>query len=408
MCNPLKLICFSLSVISFGTLHAQTWLAQESMPGVGRHHPVTFSLNDKGYSATGSTSSAIATSNFYEYDPIADTWTTLPNFTGPARGYSIGDTWDGKAYMGFGLGNSSNYMNDLWVFDPVTGVWNELTSCPCAVRIHPAFAIENGLLFVGLGNNATSGNLNDWWEYNISTDTWRQLTSLPGPPRHHPFMFTVNGDIYTGLGHGNGPGTNIYTDWYRWDIAAESWTQMADFPAEGRVAGTQLSVGDRGFILSGDGDNHSAMPTGEFWEYDYQSDTWEAFPPHPGVSRWAPGSFAIGNVIYFVAGEVYPGNPNPGYKNDVWSFDLETFVSVTENIYVSNLVLYPNPSSSFIQLKGVEENTEITLFSSAGRLVWKKHYSGNTIDVSPLETGLYFLMIETIDGVQQRIKFTKQ
>lgn len=405
MNSSLQTMFLALSLISYGTLNAQTWQAESSMPGVGRHHPVTFSLNDKGYSVTGSTSVAAATSNFYEYDPIADTWTTLPNFTGPARGYSIGDTWDGKAYMGFGLGNSSNYMNDLWVFDPVTGDWTELTSCPCDVRIHPTFAIENGLLFVGLGNNATTGNLNDWWEYNISTDTWRQLTSLPGPPRHHPYMFTANGDIYTGLGHGNGV---IYKDWYRWDIATETWTQMTDFPAEGRVAGTQLSIGDRGFVLSGDGDDHAAMATGEFWEYDYQSDTWSALPPHPGVSRWAPGSFAIGNVVYFMAGEVYPGNPSAGFKNDLWSFDLDAFTSVSEITYLSDIVLYPNPASSLIQLQGAKENTEITLISSTGQLVWKQHYLGNPIDVTRLETGLYFLNLETIDGTQKRIKFIKQ
>ena len=71
----------------------------------------------------------------------------------------------------------------------------------------------------------------------------------------------------------------VITCWYRWDIDTETWTQMTDFPGEGRVAGTQFSIGDRGFVLSGD------------------SDSWSALPPHPGPSRWAPGSFTIGNVV---------------------------------------------------------------------------------------------------------------
>ena len=408
MNKALQTVLFTLSLISFGTLTAQTWEEKESMPGVGRHHPVTFSLNDKGYSVTGSTAATVATSNFYEYDPIADSWTTLSNFTGPVRGYSISDTWDGKAYMGFGLGTGNNYLNDLWVFDPVTGDWTELTPCPCAERIHPTFAIENGLLFVGMGNNATDGNLNDWWEYNISTDTWRQLTDLPGPPRHHPFMFSANGDIYTGLGHGSGPGTNVYTDWYRWDIDTELWTQMTDFPDEGRVAGTQFSIGDRGFILSGDGDNHGSMPTGEFWEYDYQSDTWTSLPPHPGVSRWAPGSFTIGNVVYFMAGEVRPGNPNPGLKSDVWSFDLDALASISDNSQLSNIKLYPNPATSHVQLQGIQDNAEIKIYTSAGQLVWNEKYTGNAIQLDQLEVGLYLLTIKQNDSVTQRIKFIKQ
>jgi N-acetylneuraminic acid mutarotase len=324
---------FILLSLTFSFLKAQTWEQKASNPGVGRHHPVSFSLNNKGYMVTGSTSTQVATADFYEYDPLLDSWITLPDFPGSARGFSIGDTYNGKAYMGFGVGPISNFLNDLWEYDPMTGNWTELASCPCIPRYHPTFVIENGLLFIGVGSSPV-GNLNDWWEYNIQTDSWRQLTDLPGPTRHHPYMFSVNGDVYTGLGHG----AIIYRDWYKWDISSETWTQMNDLPAQGRVAGTQFSIGDRGFILSGDGDDHGSMPTGEFWEYDFQTDSWTELPPHPGVSRWAPGSFTIGNVVYFGAGEIYHGNPDPGHKNDLWCFDLDMISSLSENNYLDNIV----------------------------------------------------------------------
>jgi hypothetical protein len=182
---------------------------------------------------------------------------------------------------------------------------------------------------------------------------------------------------------------------------------MTDFPGEGRVAETQFSIGDRGFVLSGDGDNHGSMLTGEFWEYDYQSDSWAALPPHPRPSRWAPESFTIGNVVYFLAGEVRPGNPNPGLKNDLWSFDLDATASIADNSSLDAIVLFPNPATSKIQLQGVPENTEISLVTSTGQLVWKQPYSGSTIDVSSIESGLYFVTIEVANGNTERIKFIK-
>lgn len=401
-------ILLMFAIASFETLNAQTWEEKQSLPGVGRHHPVTFSINDKGYSVTGSTETFTATSDFYEYDPILDTWNTLPAFSGPARGYSIGDTWNGKAYVGFGLGGFSNYLNDLWEFDPTTGDWTELTPCPCPERIHPSFTIVNGVLYVGLGNNANNGNLNDWWKYDIVSDTWTQLTDLPGPPRHHPYMFTVNGDVYTGLGHGNGPGTNVYKDWYRWNIDAETWTTLSDFPAEGRVAGTQLNVGDRGFVLSGDGEDHGTMATGEFWEYDYLSDTWTELPPHPGVSRWAPGSFTIGNVVYFVAGEVKTGNPNAGFKKDLWSYNLDAMVSVNDIGQQNSISLFPNPATSEIQIEGIENNTRIKIISSTGQIIWEQRYLGSPISIEHLVAGIYFIITEQNDASIKHLKLIKQ
>lgn len=388
----------------------QTWQQKASAPGDGRHHPVTFALDGKGYMVAGSTDFITGTDDFYEYDPVSDSWTTLSDFPGVGRGFSISDTWNGKAYMGFGFGANNDYLKDLWEFDPTTGTWTELTSCPCEERVHPAFVIEEGLLFVGLGNNDINGNLNDWWEYNIATDSWRQLADLPGGERHHPFMFSANGDVYAGFGHGNGPGTVVYKNWYRWDIDTETWSQMNDLPAEGRVAGTQFSIGDRGFVLSGDGSDHGSMPTGEFWEYDFQTDTWTELPPHPGVSRWAPGSFTIGNVVYLVAGEIRSGNPNAGLQKDLWSFDLEEMASISDAAKIENIALFPNPTSNSLHLSGVEQfkDVHIKIVTSTGQIIIDKYLEHNTIDVSPLKSGFYFVIIELDGSSAKQLKFTKE
>ena len=230
---------------------------------------------------------------------------------------------------------------------------------------------------------------------------------MPGPPRHHPFYFAAGGSVYAGLGHG----ASIYKDWYRWDLGTETWEQMDDLPAQGRVAGTQFNIGDRGFVLSGDGEDHGTIATGEFWEYDYQTDTWTELPPHPGVSRWAPGSFAIGNTVYLTSGEVRAGNPNAGLKNDLWSFDLDAIASV-ENAeeLTTGITVFPNPAESTLTFKGLDVSNNISLevYDSSGKAINIGVLNGSEYDVSALSPGLYFMTITENDKVIDRVKFMKK
>ena len=114
-------------------------------------------------------------------------------------------------------------------------------------------------IYVGLGDGPV-GNLNDWYEYDIASDSWSTLANLPGPPRHHSYMFNTGCEVFVGLGHNGG---TIYADWYKLDQTSNTWTEKNPFPSEARVAGTQFSINGYGYVLSGDGDNHSFMETGE-------------------------------------------------------------------------------------------------------------------------------------------------
>lgn len=401
------LVAFLVLVFSIQT-KAQTWEQRASHPGDPRHHPATFVIDGLAYLLTGSTETN-NTKDFYRYDPINDEWSALPDFPGDARSFSYAVAHNGKGYLGFGV-SDTDYLNDLWEYDAETGVWTELTSCPCSKRAHPAFIAQDNKLFVGLGN--FTSNLKDWWEYNIETDTWRQLPDLPGPERHHPYHFAVGGSVYAGLGHG--AGMSIYQDWYRWDLTSETWEVMENLPAEGRVAGTQFNLGDRGFILSGDGDNHSTMATGEFWEYDYTTDSWSALPAHPGVSRWAPGSFVIGDTIYFTSGQVRDGNPDAGLKNDLWSFALEGVASNTtveqEQI---DIKAYPNPANEWISIDGIElgKKTTLQFYDGSGKILKTIDFnglSGEKADISSFRAGFYFVSLLQGDKVLDRIKFIKE
>lgn len=378
-----------LSVILIGAnASAQSWVTVEDIPN-GRHHPVTFSLNGKGYVLTGTTSNQNYTDDFYEYDPVSDTWTSLTDFPGDDRSFSIGVVNNGLGYMGFGSKGQGDYLDDLWKFDPVSGTWTELASCPCSGRTHPAMITLGDKIYVGLGNNDIN-NLKDWWEYDISDDAWIQMSDLPGPRRHHPYQFTAGGNVYAGLGHGVG----IYDDWYKLDTATNSWTAMSDFPGEARVAGTQFDHDGYGYVLSGDGDNHSYMASGEMWKYDPANDSWTQLVPHPGVSLWAPGSFVIDDDVYFLGGynRLWSSYPDAVQKFDL----LAPSVGIEKELLVE-ITVYPNSSTSAISIEMEQsiQDCEVEIYNFNGQLVRRETFNGlkQEMDVSDLVAGTYVLLI---------------
>ena len=215
-------------------------------------------------------------------------------------------------------------------------VWNQKASFPGDGRNHPAMLSVGNKIFVGCGSNAN--NLKDWWEYNISTDSWIQRPDLPANESHHPFYFGIGDYAYVGFGHGiyPGPGSNstgsyIYNDFYRYDPINASWMQMANFPSEARVAGTQFSYNGKGYILSGDGDDHGPLSSGEFWEYDPTNDSWNQLQSHPGGAIWAPGNFVIGCDVYFLLGQNNNYN-TPSLPVSVVKYKLDQQCGCTDSL----------------------------------------------------------------------------
>ena len=229
----------------------------------------------------------------------------------------------------------------------------------------------------------------------MNSDTWSQAPDIPGSGRHHPYMFPAGDHVYAGMGHS---GNQIYRDWYEFNVNTETWETMSDFPGEHRVAGTQFGHQGKGYVLSGDGSNHSWMPTGEFWEYDPEFDSWTELDPHPGISRWAPGSFVINGAVYFLGGE---NRQTEIILNDVWTYQLTLPVSPTSLTDIENestFDIYPNPAAEVVYFKGnFDRNSMILIHNSQGQLVHHSTISGNNpmFETSELTNGVYFISVDS-------------
>ena len=366
-------------------LLAQDWEQMAALPAgeLGRHHPVTFTIDGFGYMVTGGTDQGAA-SDFYRYDPSNDSWSILEAFPGPARGFAYGVSHEGKGYMGFGLG-AFDILDDLWEYDPVTDEWTELASCPCEARYHPAFQANNGKIFMGLGSDGA--NKKDWWEYDIATNAWSKKPDFPGAARHHPYHFSIDEFVYVAFGHGN---IFIFNDLFRYDPLAETWMRMASLPAEGRVAGTQFDYNGKGYALSGQGADHNYFDTGEFWEYDPATDSWTSLTDHPGRGRWAPGSFIIDDFVYMVAGE----NSNGQNLKDLMRFDLRPLSGNSTIGNAEAISAYPNPTKQLVTLDIVEPIDEIRVFNQLGELIKVERPNTQVLDLSSYPAGNYTVQIK--------------
>ncbi len=385
---------FFISSIGF----SQDWEKMADLPSA-KHHPVTFSLSGNGYSVTGWDEQIGPSSDFYRYDPVVDSWSILPDFPGVDRSFAIGYTYNNKGYFGFGT-SLTTYLRDIWEYDPDSETWQQLTTCPCSGRRHPALLIHDSVMYVGMGDDQ-SGDLNDWWQYDMSNDQWFQLDNLPAPARHHPFQFVVDEKLYVGMGHG---GAIIYDDWYTYNYADSAWETLNDFPGESRVAGTQFDHGGYGYVLSGDGSNHSFMEEGEFWQYDPADDSWLQMSSHPGISIWAPGSFVIADTLYFISGQ----NRQTGFiQPDSWKHVLEENITGISIIESGTIKLFPNPASTALWFEADFTIESIVILDISGRVV-RTARGSDSLNVSDLKSGIYFANVTSEVGQEYLIKWIKK
>jgi len=359
------LVSHQLFAISINNVDPDSlvWEPKRDFPGGGRHHPITFANTTHGFVLSGSTYQQSYTSDFWAYEAATDTWIDLSKssaaFPGPPRSFGYGvsatsDCGNNKAYLGFGAGENALMLTDWWEFNMRKQTWKKLANFPGKGRRHPSmnFLELDGEIHVGLGDGY-GGNYNDYWSYNIQKDEWRQLDDFPSSKRHHPFYFSINSNSYVGLGHSDGYFPFIERDWYRYSKNNNKWNRENDFESyalgtldssynifrtktnsqpittEARVAGTQFSVASScysnnilGFVLSGDGSDHGPMETGEFHVFDANDSIWYSLPPHPGYSRWAPGSFVLqgSRRVYFIGGY---DRAQGILFSDLWTMDLD-------------------------------------------------------------------------------------
>jgi hypothetical protein len=154
-------------------------------------------------------------------------------------------------------------------------------------------------------------------------------------------------------------------------------TPTGNFTWAGRFEGGNTN--GAGIDLDANGSIYLTGLLGDYWTVD--------FDPNPTVYTLTPATgFSDAFICKF----------NPA--------DL----SVLDNEAKNNLLIYPNPANSILNIQQLsEEKTKLSLYNMMGELisVYDMEAAGKQIDVSGLPNGMYLLVAETVEGkVMEKIQ----
>ena len=178
-----------------------------------------------------------------------------------------------------------------------------------------AFSIGNHG-YLGLGHINAAGNVDyeDFWKYDPASDSWTQIADFAAGKCFHATAFVIDNKAYVGTGRlADGTYTKKF---YCYDPLYNTWTAIADFPGAARRGAVSFSVNGKGYVGTGQtGGGYSA----DFYEYNPLTNSWLPKAPFPGPPRTSSVAFTIDNFGY-----VGTGNTNSGSVNDFYRYDPAT------------------------------------------------------------------------------------
>lgn len=253
---------------------------------------------------------------------IPDGWKALEPFAGGVRNAAVAVNIGEKIYVGLGYSSSlgnSQVSNDWYEYDPATNKWTSKSDFPGTARANAVAFVINGKAYIGLGTNydrqSKTDLYSDFYEYNPATNIWIKKGDFTGKPRDQPVYFTIGDRGYLGTGNVDASQPYNTREFYEYDAAKDAWTRKADFFGSSRCRSVGFSINNKGYI--GGGEDDSITKQSDFYEYDADTDKWTTKASLPTAIARARG-FSFNNVGYIVGGLGQTQNTN---MNDIYKYN---------------------------------------------------------------------------------------
>jgi N-acetylneuraminic acid mutarotase len=387
-------IIYTLSVFFISTLgFSQTqnyWTKKKDFTGLKRERAVAFSINGKGYVATGVDTADVVHKDLWEYDPTLDSWTQKADIASVRRnavGFAIND----KGYVGTGMDSVSaslgNTLTDFWEYDPTLNTWAAKANFPGSAGVGVYFATgfsADSKGYICGGKRGPNNYTAEFWEYKPLTDSWIQRQDFPGGVRYQLCSFTVDNLAYVGLGVDQ----DVYRkDLWQYNPATNTWLQKNDFLGGERGAVSTFTLGQRGFICLGSDGGYK----GDLWEYNPFSDAWSVRANFGGSERKNSIAFTIGDSAFVGIGKGISGK-----KSSLYVYTPYAVLSTGKNT-LGKILVYPNPIEDKINIILNSTHSKfITIVDINGRTITHLKTNDNTLllDRNNQPSGIYFLIVQ--------------
>lgn len=379
------------------------------------------------------------TNSFYSYDIATDTWATLANT--PATVFQGGEIVEGP--NGFLYGFPGKGISTFWRYNISTNTWFSASDAPLTLSLGAAMVYDGSQYIYVLRGNTDDAfmkydTINDSWEiitntnfgsptnqldnnvsiggdlafdgndtiyaiqgntrtgfasYSLLTGQWTVLTNVPIIPYDGAQLAYDEGteSVYVTSGWNN-PFV------YRYDIATQLWSRVADAPMTIQNGGAARIVNGILYVLRGGN-------TTTFWRYNISKQSWQLpnvgiFGTHFRGSEYLP--FGSGAEIvkgadsnYYLTrgyfdnlfvrfnsetGESTQLTPVPGGFNTGSSMEYDSVnnkIYAIPSLYTQNLYVYDVPTDVWTEVAtdaplAAASNGSAMIFDGAQYLYWTR------------------------------------
>lgn len=240
-----------------------------------------------------------------------------------AVSFVVGD----YAYVFGGRDVKGHYLNDLWRYDMANDTWDSMGETPLQSRVNATACVHNGTVYLGLGFNGrysnSTGYLSDWWSYDVDADTWKPLSDFPANTTARAISLVGDGELYVGYGFC----LTYERDMYRYDIANDTWNfidvhldrKAFTFPMRS-FGGIGTTCQSRHF--AGTGFRAYSL---NWWGEFLAEGKWIKRKEVPGYKRTTAACAATNDFVYVIGGMHFGGvNTDGKVLNDIQQYNPRT------------------------------------------------------------------------------------
>ncbi|MFM9003975.1 MAG: Kelch repeat-containing protein, partial [Flavobacteriales bacterium] len=332
------------------------WLQKDTVNGVPKSAASSFVVGNRAYVVAG-TDDFEYKRKMYSYRADQDDWDDELSLGGVggeglgrigATAFSIESEGETKGYVCLGQTQTIAYMNDLWEYNRSTEAWTQKANFSGAPRREAVSFVVDNIAYVGTGS-AAAGLKKDFFAYDPSSNSWEQISDFSGTARRCAVAFSMDAYGFVGTGDDG----VLRKDFWMYDPQNDQWVQKANFPGAARSGACGWAAFPVCYLGTGEDANYTFY--NDLWEYNYYLNNWTQRANLPGPGR-------KNAVAFYLDGWGFIGT---GYNNGVFYDDLWAYsgTAAIEESLPNDLVVWPNPSTDFIEIAGIKEGSFVRIFT---------------------------------------------
>ena len=279
-----------------------------------------------------------------------------------------------------------------------TAQWSTMTKIPVAKKYH-TIASFNGDVYVFAGVTLNWQWSNSCYKYNLATDKWTRLADFPVTNFIHGQAHVVNGKIYILGGLGNQYASyKVTPNVWMYDPAANKFADREPMPFP-QGWGTSGMINGRIYYIAGSGAAYNTFVK-QVQVYDVASDTWDLATDYPKDVNWLT-AVSVNNKM------IVSGGYNLNYTP--YRYIADTYVGEETGGVLTWTKVNDYPMGAAIQMSGVAIGDNAYFFGGTPGLIdnnkpasqraYRYVPSTDTWDVLPFKpTGVRFLNQAGTDG----------